>query len=119
MKAYSERSSAAEKQEKCTKVSVLGRIRRSFRRRRESYCVQCSAVTSSCEHSKSKRSRSRSKERRSEQGNNNYENVDFVNNKEDLLKWLDLDLSHGINNNSGAALRRRFKVERMTTVYWM
>ena len=44
---------------------------------------------------------------------NNYENLEFVNNKEDLLKWLDLDLSHGINNNSAAALRLRYKVHDM------
>ena len=44
---------------------------------------------------------------------NNYENLEFVNNKEDLLKWLDLDLSHGINNNSAAALRLRYKVHNM------
>ena len=66
-----------------TKVSVFSRIRRSFRRKKESYCINCGHVTKNCYHSK-----------------DIYENVEF-NNKDDLLKWLDLDLSHGhgINNN--------------------
>ena len=99
-KSNSERSTAREKLEKVTKVSVFGRIRRSFRRKKESYCISCGAVTKSCQHSAISRS-------------DNYENVEFVNNKEDLLKWLDLDLSHGINNNSAAALKlqRRYEVK--------
>ena len=66
-----------------TKVSVFSRIRRSFRRKKESYCINCGHVTKNCYHSK-----------------DIYENVEF-NNKDDLLKWLDLDLSHGhgVNNN--------------------
>ena len=72
-----------------TKVSVFSRIRRSFRRKKESYCINCGHVTKNCYHSK-----------------DIYENVEF-NNKDDLLKWLDLDLSHGINNN---ALRLKYQV---------
>ena len=76
--------------EKVTKVSMFSRIRRSFRRKKESYCINCGHVTKSCYHSKDV-----------------YENVEF-NNKDDFLKWLDLDYSHGgINNN---ALRLKYKV---------
>ena len=97
-KSHSERLAAKEK---ATKVSVFGRIRRSFRRKKESYCISCGAVTRACDHQRHEGRDSRT---------DSYENVDFVNNKEDLLKWLDLDLSHGINNNSEAALRLRYKV---------
>ena len=74
-----------------TKVSVFSRIRRSFRRKKESYCINCGHVTKNCYHSK-----------------DIYENVEF-NNKDDLLKWLDLDLSHGhgINNNP---IRHKYQV---------
>ena len=96
-KSQSERVSAAQKIEKVTKVSVFGRIRRSFRRKKESYCISCGSVSRSCQHDRNGAS-------------DNYENVEFVNNKEDLLKWLDLDLSHGINNNSAAAHKLRHKV---------
>ena len=100
-KSQSERISPKEK---ATKVgSVFGRIRRSFRRKKESYCISCGAVTKNCQHSGEGRGRG-------EERNNPYENVEFVNNKEDLLKWLDLDLSHGINNDSAAALKLRYKV---------
>ena len=34
------------------KVSVFNRIRRSFRRKRESYCINCGHVTKNCYHSK-------------------------------------------------------------------
>ena len=89
--------------------SVFGRIRRSFRRKKESYCISCGAVTKSCQHSDNRNfERARDIER-----SNQYENLEFVNNKEDLLKWLDLDLSHGINNNSAAALRLRYKVSNL------
>ena len=108
-KSQSERISPKEK---ATKVgSVFGRIRRSFRRKKESYCISCGAVTKSCQHSGSQFERGRGGEVAGEK--NNYENLEFVNNKEDLLKWLDLDLSHGINNNSAAALRLRYKVHNM------
>ena len=101
-KSQSERISPKEK---ATKVgSVFGRIRRSFRRKKESYCISCGAVTKNCQHSGEGRGRG------GEERNNPYENVEFVNNKEDLLKWLDLDLSHGINNDSAAALKLRYKV---------
>ena len=76
--------------EKVTKVSVFSRIRRSFRRKKESYCINCGHVTKSCYHSKDV-----------------YENVEF-NNKDDFLKWLDLDYSHGGTNNN--ALRLKYKV---------
>ena len=76
-------------QQQRTKVSVFSRIRRSFRRKKESYCINCGHVTKNCYHSK-----------------DIYENVEF-NNKDDLLKWLDLDLSHGNNNNG---LRLRYQV---------
>ena len=68
-------------------------------------------MTKSCQHSGSQFERGRGGEVAGEK--NNYENLEFVNNKEDLLKWLDLDLSHGINNNSAAALRLRYKVHNM------
>ena len=78
-----------------TKVSVFSRIRRSFRRKKESYCINCGHVTKNCYHSK-----------------DIYENVEF-NNKDDLLKWLDLDLSHGhgINNNP---IRLKYQVTSPT-----
>ena len=78
-----------------TKVSVFSRIRRSFRRKKESYCINCGHVTKNCYHSK-----------------DIYENVEF-NNKDDLLKWLDLDLSHGhgINNNP---IRLKYQVTRLS-----
>ena len=109
-KSQSERISPKEK---ATKVgSVFGRIRRSFRRKKESYCISCGAVTKSCQHSGSQFERGRGGAAGEVGGEkNNYENLEFVNNKEDLLKWLDLDLSHGINNNSAAALRLRYKVK--------
>ena len=107
-KSQSERISPKEK---ATKVgSVFGRIRRSFRRKKESYCISCGAVTKSCQHSGNQFERGRGVGDVGSSEKNNYENLDFVNNKEDLLKWLDLDLSHGINNNSAAALRLRYKV---------
>ena len=108
-KSQSERISPKEK---ATKVgSVFGRIRRSFRRKKESYCISCGAVTKSCQHSGNQFERGRGGGEVGGFGEkNNYENLEFVNNKEDLLKWLDLDLSHGINNNSAAALRLRYKV---------
>ena len=76
------------------KVSVFSRIRRSFRRKRETYCINCGHVTKGCYH-----------------GKEAYENVEFGNkddllakeelmNKDDLLKWLDLDYSqvHAVNH---------------------
>ena len=81
----------SDSHQRITKVSMLGRIRRSFRRKKESYCINCGHVTKSCSHNRDV-----------------YENVEFGN-KDDLLKWLDLDLSHGgINNNP--ALRLKYQV---------
>lgn len=73
--------------EKVTKVSMFSRIRRSFRRKKESYCINCGHVTKSCYHSKDV-----------------YENVEFST-KDDFLKWLDLDYSHGGTNNNAARLK--------------
>ena len=67
-------------------------------------------MTKSCQHSGSQFERGRGGGGEVGGEKNNYENLEFVNNKEDLLKWLDLDLSHGINNNSAAALKLRYKV---------
>lgn len=74
--------------ERVTKVSMLSRIRRSFRRKKESYCINCGHVTKSCYHSKDA-----------------YENVEFS--KDDFLKWLDLDYSHGGANNNALRLKRQ------------
>ena len=68
------------------RVSVLKKLRNSFRRKKESYCISCGHVTRNCCHH-----------------SDVYENVEF-NQKDDLLKWLDLDLSH--NNN----LRLKYQV---------
>ena len=68
------------------RVSVLKKLRNSFRRKKESYCISCGHVTRNCCHHADV-----------------YENVEF-NHKDDLLKWLDLDLSH--NNN----LRLKYQV---------
>ena len=58
---------------------MLGKIRRSFRRKKESYCINCGHVTNRCSHNRDV-----------------YENVEFgQDHKDDVLKWLDLDLSHG------------------------
>ena len=78
--------------EKVTKVSMFSRIRRSFRKKKESYCINCGHVTKSCYHSKDV-----------------YENVEF-NTKDDFLKWLDLDYSHGGTDNN--ALRLKYKVKK-------
>ena len=82
------------------RVSVLKKLRNSFRRKKESYCISCGHVTRNCCHH-----------------SDVYENVEF-NQKDDLLKWLDLDLSH--NNN----LRLKYQViEYIQTLYsgisWM
>ena len=94
------------------KVSVFSRIRRSFRRKRESYCINCGHVTKACYHNKDV-----------------YENVEFGNNgkdataakeemmsKEELLKWLDLDyaadasVQHRQNNNKVIKGRVQIKI---------
>ena len=67
------------------KSSIVSRIRRSFRRKKESYCISCGHVTKSCPHSRE---------------TEDYENVEYCN-KDDILKWLDLDVSHqGITNKT-------------------
>ena len=68
------------------RVSVLKKLRNSFRRKKESYCISCGHVTRNCCHH-----------------SDVYENVEF-NQKDDLLKWLDLDLSHSTSALSALIL---------------
>ena len=93
-----------------TRVSMarsFKKLRNSFRRRKESYCISCGHVTRSCCHHEAAAGAEAAP----------YENVEFGGNKEtkeDLLKWLDLDLSHGGINNNPAAVRLKYQVTAVT-----
>ena len=71
---------------------MLQRIRRSFRRKKASYCINCGHVSKDCYHQEYE-----NVDFRQEPNDNDFIEIDGRVPKTDDLKWLDLDLDSRLN----------------------